>query len=298
MILILVRGLKWAAPGEEANITLPSEQAKSAKNSGTKVTATFDNILEIASDFNDLMRFVYSVDATAYVDKKDLPIEEFLQYDFKTDLKGKKPKILIFHTHSQEAYANSKKGEVDDTIVGVGRKLAEILTKEYGINVVHDVGIYDVADGKEQRAGSYEKMEPATKSILKKYPSIEIAIDLHRDALAKNTKLVTSIDGKPTAKIMYFNGVSKENKNGKPNVLSNLYNPYQKENLAFSLQMFLTTNEMYPDLARRNFIKPYRYSLHLLPKSLLIEVGSTTNTVQEAKNAMYALADVLVKLIK
>ncbi len=280
------------------NLLLPPEFGDFAKNTNKKFVPTNKNILEIADNFEELKRHVYMIDESAYVEKKDLPIEQLLEYDFQTDLKTDEPKILIFHTHSQEKFVNSKKGEIDDTIVGVGTKLAEILANDYGIKVVHDIGSYDLVNGREVRGGSYEKMEPAAKEILKKYPSIEIAIDLHRDALSDNSKLVTKVNGKNTAKIMYFNGISKENSGGKPKALYNLYNPFQKENLAFSLQMFLLTNEKYPGFARKNYIKAYRYSLHLLPKSLLVEVGTNTNTVQEAKNAMYPLAEVLVELIR
>ena len=45
-------------------------------------------------------------------------------------------------------------------------------------------------------------------------PTIEVAIDLHRDGVAEGTHLVTEVNGKPTAKIMYFNGLSRSRTNG------------------------------------------------------------------------------------
>lgn len=261
------------------------------------IIPTFANIKQI-DDFELLQKYVYTVDETAFVDKDDLPINDFLEYDFKTGFDDDLPKVLIFHTHSQEAFIDSKEGDVSDTIVGVGRELADILSKKYGVSVVHDVGTYDLIDDKISRGNSYEIMEESERKILERYPSIEVMIDLHRDGVLGDKKLVTEIEGEPTAKIMFFNGVSKLNKNGTGQVLENLQNPYLKDNLAFSLHMYLTANELYPTLTRKNYIKAYRYSLHLRPKSLLVEVGANTSTVKEAKNAMKPLAEILMSVVK
>jgi stage II sporulation protein P len=147
------------------------------------------------------------------------------------------------------------------------------------------------------RDGSYERMEPAIRKILQQNPSIEVLIDLHRDGIEKG-KLVTTIDGKPTAKIMFVNGICKTMKDGELTEITSLPNPYLMDNLAFSLQMQLKANELYPGLMRKIYIKPYRYSLHMLPKSLLVEVGANTNTVEEARNAMAPLAKILCEVLK
>ena len=76
-----------------------------------------------------------------------------------------------------------------------------------------------------------------------------------------------------------------------------LYNPYIQDNLAFSLQMQLASERMYPGFARHIYLRAYRYNLHLLPKSLLIEAGAQTNTVEEMKNAMEVVADTLCEVI-
>ena len=138
-------------------------------------------------------------------------------------------------------------------------------------------------------------MEPAIRKILQQNPS-EVIIDLHRDGI-ENGKLLTVINGKPTAKIMLVNGICKTMKNGRLTEVSSLPNPYLKDNLAFSLQMQLKGNELYPGLMRKLYIKPYRYSLHMLPKSLLVEVGANTNTLEEAKNAMEPLAKILAEVL-
>lgn len=253
--------------------------------------------IERLNNMHDLRRFVYNIDPTAYVKFSDVDVSRLLTKDFNTDLRGAEPRILIFHTHSQETFADSREGYAEDTIVGVGDVLARILVERYGISVVHDRGVYDFVDGKIDRSVSYQTMEPAVRSLLQKYPSIEVAIDLHRDGVPDNVRLVTQINGKPTARIMFFNGITRMNNNGIPQEMPHLQNPYLFENLALSLQMQLRANKLYPGFARRIYIKPYRYSLHLLPKSLLIEVGANTSTVEEAKNAMEPLARLLVDVL-
>lgn len=262
-----------------------------------KFIPTFENIHKITS-MGQKKKYLYTIDTTAYVLEEDLDINLFVNANLKSNLRGGEPKVLIFHTHSQEYFIDSTENLEESSIVGVGRKLASILVEEYNIPVVHDVGQYDVVDGILQRGTSYETMEPAVTRILKKYPSIEVIIDLHRDGIPDNIHLVTEINGKPTAKIMFFNGITRLNNNGEPEELETLYNPYLKDNLALSLQLQLISNELYPGFARNIYIKPYRYSLHMLPKSMLVEVGANTNTLEEAINAMEPLAEIIVKVLQ
>ena len=259
--------------------------------------ATFSNVRTLKT-MEDLLKNLYTIEKNAYVTYNDLDVERLIEVDFGVNFESQEPKVLIFHTHSQEAFIDSRKGFVEDTIVGIGQKLADILANDYGIAVVHDMGQYDVVDGKESRGNSYERMEVAIEKILEKYPSIEVLLDLHRDGVDPSIHLVTEINGKPTARIMYFNGITRLNEAGEAVEMPNLQNPYLEESLAFTLQMKLATNEMYPDFAKKIYIKPYRYSLHMTPKSLLLEIGANTNTVEEAQNAMYPLAEILMKVLK
>jgi len=119
-------------------------------------------------------------------------------------------------------------------------------------------------------------------------------IDLHRDGVPETTRLVTEIDGKSTAKLMFFNGLSKTTSQGE---LAYLANSNLASNLAFSFQMQLAAKEYYPGLTRPIYLKGYRYNMHLCPKSMLIEVGAQTNTFEEAKNSMEPLTDILAKVL-
>ncbi|MCL2461199.1 MAG: stage II sporulation protein P [Defluviitaleaceae bacterium] len=279
----------------------PASAPETAENTEGPLTApfypTFDTLSEL-SGLGDLEKYLYTVDDTAYVAEGGLDVQDYAEEDLTTDLTGALPKILIIHTHSQEAFADSRPGALEDTIVGVGQELCEILVDKYNISVVHDIGQYDVVNGQEQRDGAYERMAPAVEAILKKYPSIEVVIDLHRDGVPDGTRLVTTENGVEMAKLMLFNGILSLNQNGSPVKPEGLTNPYLNDNLAMSLQMQLTANELYPGLMRRIYLKPYRYSLFMKPKSILVEVGAQTSTVQEAKNAMGPLAEVLVETLE
>ena len=251
--------------------------------------ATVDMSMDKLRDFNYLLSTFYTVDSTTTIGPEQLNADELLAKDMHINQKTKGPKVLIFHTHSQEDFVDSVKGDPNTSIVGIGKYLAEKLNA-LGIETMHHDGVYDLIDGKLDRSRAYEFSEVGVKEILNQYPSIEVVIDLHRDGVAENKHLVTEINGKQTAKIMYFNGLSRTKTNGD---IAYLKNPYIQDNLSFSLQMQLATESMYPGFARRIYLKGYRYSLHMMPKSLLIEAGSQTNTVEEMKNAMDLLANIL-----
>ena len=251
---------------------------------------TPDVSLEKLSDFDYLISHFYTVDSSTSVSAKDLNAEKLLKKDMTIDKEAKGPKILIYHTHSQEDFKDSKKGDTKTTIMGMGAYLSELLNDTYGIETMHHTGVYDLIDGKMDRSKAYQLAEEQVSKILKENPSIEIVIDLHRDGVGNDTHLVTEIDGKPTAQIMFFNGMSRTKANGD---IAYLYNPYIQDNLAFSLQMQILATKLYPGFTRHIYLKSYRYNMHLKPKTLLIEAGAQTNTVEEMRNAMVVLARVL-----
>lgn len=217
---------------------------------------------------------------------------QLLCQDLRIKGSSEEPQILIYHTHSQEAFVDSIPGDKSQTIVGVGDYLTEILTTQYGFNVIHHTGEYDVTNGQLDRDPAYSKALPALEQILAENPSIECVIDLHRDGVAEDVRLVTEVNGQPTARIMWFNGTGRD-ENG---VIPGLENPFLQTNLAFSLQLRLAAMSSYPGLTRVNYLKPMRYNQHLR-MSALIEVGAQTNTVSEAMNAMPVLADILNQVL-
>ena len=271
-----------------------SEDLAEVSQEEVKKQVTSTNInMDKLQDFNYLLSKFYTVDSTTTIGSDQLNIEDLLKYDMHIHQESKGPKVLIFHTHSQEAFADSKKGDANDSIVGIGKYLAEKLN-EKGIESMHHAGVYDLVNGKLDRSNAYQLAEAGVKEILNQNPSIEVVIDLHRDGVPEDKHLVTEVDGKQVAKIMYFNGLSRTKSNGD---IKYLPNPYIDENLSFSFQMQLATEQKYPGFARKIYLKGYRYSLHMMPKSLLIEAGAQTNTVQEMKNAMDLLANVLYEVV-
>ena len=268
------------------------EQPQDTAEVNATVTAT-DLSIEKLRDFNYLLSKFYTLDSTTTIGPEQLNVDEFLAKDMHIDTSTKGPKVLIFHTHSQEFFVDSTAGDTSTGIVGMGAYLAEKLN-EKGIETMHHAGIYDLIDGKLDRSKAYELSEIGVKEILNQNPSIEVVIDLHRDGVNEDLHLVTEVDGKQTAKIMFFNGLSRTKANGD---IAYLYNPYIQDNLSFSFQMQLASETMYPGFARRIYLKGYRYSLHMMPKSLLIEAGAQTNTVEEMKNAMDLLANILQEVL-
>ena len=237
-------------------------------------------------DFDYLRQNFYQVDNTTTIGSDQLDANKLLAKDLKLKSNVKGPQILIYHTHSQEGYKDTTPGDASMTIVGVGDYLETLLENKYGIEVLHHKGVYDMPN----RDNAYSNALPELEKILQETPSIEVVIDLHRDGVPENRHLVTEIDGKPTAKIMFFNGLSRTTSQGE---LSYLSNPYIADNLALSFQMQLAAAEYFPDLTRKIYLKGYRYNLHLCPKSMLVEVGAQTNTFEEARNAMEPLAAIL-----
>lgn len=248
-----------------------------------------DTSIEKLRDFEYLLGNFYTVDSSTMIDSDLLNADDLLGRSMKIDTGTDGPKVLIYHTHSQEEFADSTPGDTSTSIVGVGEYLTQLLN-EKGIETIHDMGVYDIINGKLDRSNAYEYAGEAVEKILAENPTIEVVIDLHRDGVAEGTHLVTEINGKPTAKIMFFNGLSRSRTNGN---IDYLPNPYIQDNLAFSLQMQIDAENKYPGFVRHIYLRAYRYNLHLMPKSLLVEAGAQTNTVEEMMNAMEVLSEML-----
>lgn len=223
--------------------------------------------MEDLQDFQYLLGTFYTVDKATNIDENRLSAVKMLEKNMRLDPQGKseEPEILIYHTHSQEGYADSIPGDEMMTVVGVGARLTELLT-EAGYEVLHHRGRYDI----ENRDYAYANAEPAIKTILEENPTIEIVIDIHRDGVAADRHLVTEVDGKQTAQFMFFNGLSRTTRLGD---IEYLPNPYIEDNLAFAFQLQLKGAQYYPNLLRKVYLKGY--------------------TLEEALNAMEPLANIL-----
>lgn len=236
-------------------------------------------------DYNYVLNNFYVVPSVTSLRPQVLDLDKISQVDLRIEKNSTVPQILVFHTHSQEKFADSEENGM--SIVNVGDRLVSLLQEQYGYNVIHLTDEFDMAGGVLDRSEAYTYANTKLDEVLAQNPSIQVVIDLHRDGVDASKHLVTEIDGKQTARIMLFNGISYTKEQGE---IDYLPNPYITENLAMTYKMFLLGKINYPDLFRCIYISGYRYCLHHVPRSMLIEAGAQTNTYEEVYNAMEPLA--------
>ena len=182
-----------------------------------------------------------------------------------------------------------------DSVVDLLENKVVLIKPKDGETKVTVTEAFDLAGGELDRSKAYDYARAWLEPVLEENPSIQILIDLHRDGVPEDRHLVTEINGKPTAQIMFYNGLSHTINSGD---LSYLPNPYIQDNLAFSFQLEYQAALYYPELYRGIYLAGLRYNLHLRPRALLLEAGAQTNTVQEVKNAMDPFADILNRVLQ
>ncbi|MDR3314770.1 MAG: stage II sporulation protein P [Oscillospiraceae bacterium] len=204
--------------------------------------------------------------------KKQLP----LQID-KT-----KPAVLIYHTHTTEAYEildrpwypqgwQERSENGNKNVVRVGDAIAQMLERS-GYQVIHDTTIYD-----RQYGGAYDRSRVTMQKYLAEYPDLMITLDVHRDAIhpddGSHIKPVATINGKKAAQVMIISGTEEGSITGYPN---------WAQNLTFALQLQKQVEDSYPGLMRPLFFCPRKYNMNETPYSLLLEFGADANTLDEA----------------
>jgi len=199
------------------------------------------------------------------------------------------PMILIVHTHATEAYCQTPGARTTDTsqnVVHIGQLLAQTLN-ENGINTLHDTTLID-------ESGYYDAYSRAAEIIegyLGKYPSIQMVIDVHRDSITDENgdqiALHAQIEDTSAAQLMFVMGTNT----------SGLYHPNWQENLSFALKLQALCEKEAQGLFRDLNLRSQRSNQHLTPHSLLIEVGSAGNTLQEAETSIRYFAQQLSKLL-
>lgn len=274
--------------------TSPSSQTQAGGESALAVQGNsalpvigVEYSLEQLADFDFLMHNFYNVHSSTTAGRDIIDAQKLLSHDLAME-KTESPQILIYHTHSQEEYLDYHTGNTQATVVNVGQYLTQLLEAK-GYQVIHDTSVYDLVNGELDRNKAYTYALENVNRIVEENPSIQVVIDLHRDGVNESLHLVNEVNGKQTASIMFFNGLSQT----PTGPIDYLYNPNLEGNLAFSLQMQMKAAAYYPGLTRKIYLKGLRYNLHLRPRSTLIEVGAQTNTYEEARNAMEPLAEIL-----
>ena len=286
-------------PGQDntrAAVTEPPAEEETATAAAQVVPVPeIDLAPETLADYDYLMNHFFIVDSATETTAEQINAAQFLAEDLTLPKEAGLPQILIYHSHSQETFCDSREGKEEDTIVGVGDSLTELLSETYGYQVMHVTEKFDLAGGELDRSKAYDYARAWLEPVLKENPSIQVVIDLHRDGVPDDRRLVTEINGKETAQLLFYNGLSHTINSGD---LSYLPNPYIQDNLAFSFQLEYQAALYYPKLYRGIYLAGLRYNLHLRPRALLLEAGAQTNTVQEVKNAMEPFADILDRVLQ
>ena len=214
------------------------------------------------------------------------------------DFSADEPTILILHTHASESYT-PEPGEVYETagsfrtldtdysVIQVGKALAETL-RSYGLQVVHDAAINDYPSYNDSYANSLARIEAWKKQC----PSLQMVIDLHRDAAEDGqgnaVALTAEVDGADCAQLMLVVGTDQ----------GGLYHPNWQENLANALKLQSVLEGMYPGLCRSLNLRTERFNQHETPGSILVEVGCTGNTLTQAKRSAVLLGEALASMIE
>lgn len=224
-------------------------------------------------------------------------VEEMLNSPLKFDMKGDGPKVLIVHTHATESYTqegvdfyqsdkSDRSLDMSQNVVKVGEAMKQIF-EEKGIEVVHDITLHDHPNFN----GSYENSRKTVEAYKAKYPSICVVLDVHRDAFVyddgSKAKFVSEIGGKKAAQLMFVVGTSG----------GGLEHPNWRENMKLALKFQNHIGKKYPTLMRGVNLRNERFNGHTTLGSMIIEVGSSGNTLTEAidgaKYGAEAMADFL-----
>lgn len=191
--------------------------------------------------------------------------------------------VLIVHTHTTEGYAQRTDGlydpeysprttDLSQSVVAVGDALAQQL-EAVGIRTLHVTEVHD----HPQYNGSYDRALATIKKYLEEYPSIEMVLDVHRDAITyddgSKLKPTAVIDGRKAAQVMIISGCDAG---------GSLYFPGWEENLTMALRVQDRAQSLSPGLMRPLSFAPFRYNMHMTPNSLLLEFGTDANTLEEA----------------
>lgn len=231
-----------------------------------------------------------------------LPAEQLLEAAeqlpaFRVNLDTDEPQVLIVHTHTTEDYEPTARGFYDadfptrtldgaQNVTAVGEALAQALA-ERGVSVLHDGTVHD----SPVYTGAYDRSEATIRAALEEYPSIKVVIDLHRDAMENSDGAriapVTEINGRNAAQFMIIAGCD--------NGLFNM--PDYMENFKFACLIQNTAQRLYPELARPVLFDYRNYNQHITTGSLLIEVGSHANSLDEAKYTGELLGEILAQAL-
>lgn len=223
--------------------------------------------------------------------------ETLLHRPSSLDFSGTDPQILIVHTHGSEAYLQQSDAayieagsfrtlETDKSVIRVGEVLAETLTS-YGLSVLHDTTVNDYPSYDTSYYNTLQRIEDWKQE----YPGLQMVLDIHRDAVSDESggpvALSAQLEGEHHARLMLVVGTDQ----------GGLSHPDWEENLANALKLQSVLEGLYPGLCRDLDLRTERFNQHMTPGSLLVEVGTNGNTLEQAERSARLLGDALASMI-
>ena len=223
-------------------------------------------------------------------------LQELISDKLSWDLDSTEPAVLILHTHGTESYTqtaddrytecgNFRTRQTEYNMVALGELLTARL-EAAGIRVIHDKTLHD----DPSYNAAYSNARTSITEYLQMYPSIQLVLDLHRDAAtdANGKQFVTSVtvDGQKIAQLMLVMGTDA----------SGLHYPNWQANLSVALKLQAQLERQAPGITRTTTLRTSRYNQDLHSAMLLVEVGSAGNTLQQAMAAVEILAEAIIIL--
>ena len=255
----------------------------------TDSTDAPENNFEKVADFNlDDKDITKNTAATPDESNSD-PSKNFVVYNpsLKNNNPSAKPEVFIYNTHTTESYAPYGKDNLDPqkNVCAVGDELAKTLSNDYGISVIHDTTIHNVED----YTGAYVSSRQTLEKYLKKYGDFKLIIDLHRDSEGNKNLVTTTINGQNLGKFMFV--MTKGN-------------PHYDKNMIIVNSLINTAKKIFPQLLMGDGGMYYYYNRAdffnqgLSNNAMLIEVGATSNTLDEAKGTSNYIARAIAEYLK
>lgn len=288
-LLYLQTGRVWHPTQTSATVSLPEEAEPTVLT--FPVTGETEPPVTFSARDTDAIRIKYTGNY-----RPDL--EYLLQAPVALDFSGTAPRVLIIHTHATESYTQTPGWEYTDTgnyrtldeshnTLRVGQVIADVLN-DAGIITLHDCTLHDYP----VYNGSYSRSLGTIEDYLQRYPTIEMVIDVHRDAFenADGTQCATetTVNGESMAQVMLVVGTDE----------GGLSHPNWEGNLSWALKLQVQMEKLYPGLSRNVSLRCSRFNQHTAPGALLVEVGSAGDTLPAALRGAEAFADTLVRTIQ
>lgn len=285
---------KTEAYSTPSDVLKMEEEYIAAFSKGT-AAGTVEEVFFRASGSTDSVDGIYIKNTTA---TKKPDFSTLIDEGPSLTVKDKsEPTVLIFHTHTTESYLLSDTGKFyegyetrsfdsSQNMVRVGEEICKVLEAN-GIGYIHDENIYD-----ESYNGAYSRSRVTVEEYLEKYPTIKIVLDVHRDAIyysdTSHCKPTAEINGRKAAQIMIITGAEEGYISDFPN---------WEENLKFALCIQKTAEEKFPGLMKPLYFCQRKYNMDTSLCSVLLEIGTDANTLDEALYSAHMTGEVLSDII-